>query len=1448
MYSLYGRCAVIILSVGAIVQSLSAQSFLSISNIDQSAFPTVRADVYALDQKGEPIQGLTSADFGLTENGFSRQVTAVAGPASTTPSPISLGIMVNTYGQGDLAVAGVRQAVDALRLPSSEAGVTMVDGDPYIVQDLTTDRSAVLSAVDRLKPSFGADLHSLFYDSYAGGVPFLSGRPNKKTLILITDLHSSAFDLDTNTLWQDAAREHISVYIILLNGTDYFGYFERLSTRTGGRLFDRVTTVPQIETIVREIVLQAQYTPYSIQWRSDISCEAARTTTLSLPGRGLTSTSLYTAPPESVPALLATPSGISFGSVAAGATVDTVVTLTAVNRPVTVWSIAADDPSFTVDASDVGQGFTLRPGEERSIRVRYTASEGRYRIARIGIESDVCRSPMIHLSAGNAGQGVALRTLKLNAPNGGERFVAGADTLVAWEGVLPQDTVRLESSTDDGNSWQVVADRVAGLQYRWNVPAVPGSNYLMRVVQVRTGTPGDNGMTLKGHAHWVTATAYNNDGGLVATGSYGESMVRIWKASTGELLNALQAFSWINTVAFSADGQRLIVADAAGNIGLWDVNTGELIRRILPAGIGGVPTAYFSPDGRRIVSSGGDDAVARVWDASTGELLMTLRGHNGTVETAVYSPDGGRILTGSADGTARVWNAQSGELLQTLSKQGSEVFSAAFSPDGGHVVTGGGDGVAKIWDLKTGKAVATFSGHSARLSSVAFNQEGTHLMTASRDSTAKIWDLGTGKVVAMLVGHTGPICSAAFSPDGYHVVTGSIDRTARIWAVDVLPMQADRSDSLWSIVSPRTEIALQSIDMGTVPVHGRSDSLVRALICNRGDAPLHILGLRISGNDADDFSLLTGGGECTLGPGECRDVTVGFMPTAVGARQARLDVETSGGAFDKSVALLGAGATLPLEVVAAVVDFGKVEVGSVRDTIVQVLLRNAGTAPVSVTALSQIGPDLVSFRTIGLKAPFTMAPNEERAVRLQFAPTAIGRTGGRLAIDYIGSATPAIVSLHGVGTGAAMRIPQPAIAFDPVTCRPDEAASVEIYNDGNSDLVISGADFSGRDAGDFSLATGLLPVTIAPQSWGAVPVEFVPRSSGDKSASMTFVANAVATSDRSVALGGRSDSVGFVVSASALSFDPFENASAIGSLTVTNTGTAPLSWKTPVIVGRFAIESVSPTTTLPGERSDVSVRFIGGTADSIYDATVMLAEEGCGVGVDLHLHAKVRNLPMATLIAPDVAAAAGEIVDAPITVSNADGLIGMGATGISTELRFDASLLYPIDGTPLGTVDGDERVIPLSLPLPKDGGNVVAALHFRAALGRDSVTPLRLENSSPIGGTGTVKAVAGQFTLHSCPVRTPRAFLTAGRLALKQNYPNPAVGSTEFEYDLVEGGRTRLSIADVSGRLVAVLVDGDYEPGAYSLAFDTSVLTPGSYLYVLETPTQRVSRVMQIER
>ena len=62
----------------------------------------------------------------------------------------------------------------------------------------------------------------------------------------------------------------------------------------------------------------------------------------------------------------------------------------------------------------------------------------------------------------------------------------------------------------------------------------------------------------------------------------------------------------------------------------------------------------FSPDGTRIVT-GSHDKTVRLWDAASGELLATLKGHDDALLSVAFSPDGARIASGSQDKTVRLW-------------------------------------------------------------------------------------------------------------------------------------------------------------------------------------------------------------------------------------------------------------------------------------------------------------------------------------------------------------------------------------------------------------------------------------------------------------------------------------------------------------------------------------------------------------------------------------------------------------------------------------------------------------------------------------------------------------------------------------------------------------------------------------------------------------------------
>ncbi len=195
---------------------------------------------------------------------------------------------------------------------------------------------------------------------------------------------------------------------------------------------------------------------------------------------------------------------------------------------------------------------------------------------------------------------------------------------------------------------------------------------------------------------------------------------------------------------------------------------------------GGVDSAAFSPDGFRLVT-GSRDHTAKIWDARTGAEILNLEGHTLPVFSASFSPDGFRVVTGSRDNTAKVWDARTGVEVLNLKGHTDRVFSASFSPDGSRVVTTSSDQTAKVWNATTGAELVNLKGNTAQVTAALFSPDGSRVVIGSDDQTAKVWDARTGFVVLNLNGHTDWVNSASFSPDGSRVVTASDDQTAKVW-------------------------------------------------------------------------------------------------------------------------------------------------------------------------------------------------------------------------------------------------------------------------------------------------------------------------------------------------------------------------------------------------------------------------------------------------------------------------------------------------------------------------------------------------------------------------------------------------------------------------------------------------------------------------------------------
>lgn len=201
------------------------------------------------------------------------------------------------------------------------------------------------------------------------------------------------------------------------------------------------------------------------------------------------------------------------------------------------------------------------------------------------------------------------------------------------------------------------------------------------------------------------------------------------------------------------------------------------------------------------------------------QALAVLQGHQDSVTSLAWSPDGTHLVSGSRDQTARLWLASEARALLTYNLQATPILAVAWSTDGTLLASGGENHSVQVWTT-SGALQQTFSDLGAPVSALAWTERrdvllagtlgnGGHELLLSGQTTRSLLKariralalapggetlavaLDSGLVTTLSLSsrrllqsyyrHRGAALSVAWSPDGTQLASGGADHQVVIW-------------------------------------------------------------------------------------------------------------------------------------------------------------------------------------------------------------------------------------------------------------------------------------------------------------------------------------------------------------------------------------------------------------------------------------------------------------------------------------------------------------------------------------------------------------------------------------------------------------------------------------------------------------------------------------------
>ncbi|MEI6089906.1 MAG: choice-of-anchor D domain-containing protein [bacterium] len=1198
------------------VNILSAQTSY-IFDINTDNYPQIKSKYLYFDVNNE-IQNLSKSEIVLREGQNVISDFDWVVPDNNTPNNLSLIFSVClSLSMDQLPMEYTKIAInswaDNINFSTSEVAVTGFNYYNYLLQDFTTNKADLTSALDNIELFGGIDYNAAFLNEPASALKLAQKAKNKAVIVLLCDGSGQA---NVRDISEKAIALSAVIYCIAFTDGATKS-LKDLVRATGGVTFENVNSEIEVKKICNLILAletydnatEVTYISKTCNSRKDIIIDENLTNTFSK--------DYVYIEDEKISSLEYLPdNSLYFGELPAGAQNFNFIGIKSKLDTITITNIISTNPNFTPE--DVFP-ITIPKDSSYYFKINYTSKGIGFDFASFFVLSNACRNTYFYGSAGSYDVFDGNKTLVLLDPIGNEKFVSGNDTTISWSGVPPDMPVRLDFSINAGKSWNEISPNATGLSYRWkNIPNMTSDQCLMKVTQLTKNITQDKIVIIDASEKEIFDMEWLPKRNSIITASPGGA-IAIWDASTGTRSNL--CFSGISNLSALAviDDSLAVFSSSDKYIKVFKLDSTDKVELTINT-LGSGITCFSEGIAGSTLLSGDNTGKVSQWNIYNPNRNYIIVAHDAPITNIVYSPDRRKFAT-SANGEVKIWHSSNGFNAQVLPKFDYAVNSISFSANGSQLVVSTGDRKIVCWDVVQNKEAWSKSIIDSPVYEAVFAPDTNILAICANNRSIDLLNTDKSESIFNYKFHSANVGEVKWdrSTGRYRIASADKKGFIHIWFLDDIPfynisLQEDIS-KYWTIYERTAN--LQSIDFNKSPINIPRDTLVWAGIVNTTPLSIKLDSIFITGKDKDVFNVFFPSA-VTLKSQYPLSMFYEFKPQE--EKEYIADIEIFSGASRFTSKISGEGVKLVANAKPTIIDFGKIIIGGLNED--YSTLTNYSDLDIQIDSVI-INDKFGVFNYTG-KQKFVLNSNKSEKMLFEFGPKEIQRYSGTAKIFNSGNYSPIIIQLWGEGIESTI-INDSALVFDDVICQAERIIdSLKVTNIGIDDIKLLLPKISQFDQAAFGILDEVkFPITIEANESAYVRIWFNPIKVGSNISELEMIFEYNNSSTKKIVnLKGKKEIYEISLKPNTVNFNTKANETKSDIVKIHNIGTLPFKLALPMDIGFFDLTCNNCDSLQPNDSVEVNVLFKGFSKDTNI-VNIQQFFDGCVKSTNLLLVATV---------------------------------------------------------------------------------------------------------------------------------------------------------------------------------------------------------------------------------